>query len=279
MVDALTKWTVLVPLFSKEASEVAAAIVNNWILPIGRVDHLWSDQGSEFCSSVTKAILNYFNTKLHTTAAYAPYANGQAERVHRELNSYLTIYSNSIGTDWVEFLPPLCHSLNTKVHSSTGFSPYFLHFGRHPHQTWRFEDKKSKYIENEAISRLNLIQFAIEMVKDNDAEAKQAFKKAFDKKAKDKHFAVGDFCLLFFPPGTGLVGGNKKFVNNWRGIYVVRKVLGQSTYLVGKPHGRGTKVPGYRLKLFNEYIHQEDREVLLSAEDDEDVLKEFGLHT
>ena len=48
------------------------------------------------------------------------------------------------------------------------------------------------------------------MVKDNDAEAKQAFKKAFDKKARD--------------------------------------------------------------------IHQEDREVLLSAEDDEDVLKEFGLH-
>ena len=78
------------------------------------------------------------------------------------------------------------------------------------------------------------------MVKDNDAEAKQAFKKAFDKKAKDKHFEVGDFCLLFFPPGTGLVGGNKKFVNNWREIYVVRKVLGQSTYLVGKPHGRGT---------------------------------------
>jgi hypothetical protein len=278
MVDALTKWTVLIPLFTKEAAEVAAAIVNHWILPIGTVEHLFTDQGSEFCSSVTKAILDYFNTKFHTTAAYAPYANGQAERVHRELNSYLTIYSNSIGTDWVEFLPPLCHSLNTKVHSSTGFSPFFLHFGRHPHQNWRLEDKKSKYTENEAISRLNLIQFAIDMVKDNDAEAKQAFKKAFDKKAKDKHFAVGDFCLLFFPPGTGLVGGNKKFVNNWRGVYVVRKVCGQSTYLVGKPHGRGTKVPGSRLKLFNAYIHQEDREVLLSPEDDEDVLKEFGLH-
>ena len=279
MVDALTKWTVLVPLFTKEAAEVAAAIVNHWILPIGKFEHLVTDKGSEFTSSVTKAILTYFETKLHTTAAYAPNANGQAERIHRELNSYLTIYSNSIGTDWVDFLPPLCHSLNAKVHSSTGFSPFFLHFGRHPlHQNWRMEDKKAKYSENEAISRLNLIQFAIDMVKDNDAEAKQAFKKAFDKKAKDKQFAVGDFCLLFFPPGTGLVGGNKKFVNNWRGIYIVREVCGSNTYKVAKPHGRSTKVPGSRLKPFNAYIHQEDREVLLSPEDDEDVLKQFGLH-
>ena len=95
---------------------------------------------------------------------------------------------------------------------------------------------------------------------------------------KDKHFAVGDFCLLFFPPGTGLVGGNKKFVNNWRGIYIVREVCGSNTYKGAKPHGRSTKVPGSRLKPFNAYIHQEDREVLLSPEDDEDVLKQFGLH-
>ena len=65
------------------------------------------------------------------------------------------------------------------------------------------------------------------------------------KKAKD--FKVGDFVLVHFPPGRGLSGANKKFTANWRGVYRIRKQLGPTTFLVGKSHGRSTKVPADRL--------------------------------
>ena len=70
---------------------------------------------------------------------------------------------------------------------------------------------RSNYSEEESIQRLNLIEFAFKMVKDNDHEAKMAIQKACNKSKKSKSFQVGDFVLVHFPPGTGLVGSNKKF--------------------------------------------------------------------
>ena len=273
--DALTKYTVLVPLKTKEAQEVAQAIVNHWILIFGPFQILMTDMGAEFTANITKSIMEYFRIKTKTTSSYHPSANGQAERVHRSMANYLTTYSNTLGTDWCQFLPSLQYSLNTKVHSSTGFSPHFLMFGVHPHQPWRTSPTRPNYSENEAIQRLNLIEFAIKMVKDNDHEAKAAFQKAYNKSKKAKTFNVGDFVLVHFPPGTGLTGANKKFTANWRGVYRIRRQLGPTTFLVGKSHGRSTKVPADRLKSFNSYIHLDNTEVMITPGDDTDVIDQF----
>ena len=105
--DALTKYTVLVPLRTKEAQEVAQAIVNHWILIFGPFQILMTDMGAEFTANITKAIMEHFRIKTKTTSSYHPSANGQAERVHRSMANYLTTYSNTLGTDWCQFLPSL----------------------------------------------------------------------------------------------------------------------------------------------------------------------------
>ena len=113
------------------------------------------------------------------------------------------------------------------------------------------------------------------MVKDNDHEAKMAFEKAYNKSKKSKSFQVGDFVLVHFPPGTGLVGANKKFTANWRGVYRIRKQLGPTTFLVGKSHGRSTKVPADRLKNFNSYVHLDNTDIMITPADDTDVVDKF----
>ena len=215
---------------------------------------------------------DYMKTKLQTTGAYCPRANGAAERVHRSLGKFLTIYTNEIGTDWVEWIKSLQFSLNVKCHSSTGVSPWYLLYGRYPTFPWRNEIYQKKiYAEDEAARRQQLIQYALEMVRKNDHESKMAFTKAYNKKCRNRAFQEGDAVLLHFPKSAIRGRVNRKFMQDWHGVYYVKKVLGPNTYLVQKPGCRKTKVPTDRLKLFNEYLHLNDPNVKITPEEEEDA--------
>ena len=203
--------------------------------------------------------------------AYSPKSNGAAERVHRSLGKFLTIYTNEIGTDWCEWVKALQFSLNTKCHSATGVSPWYLQYGRFPVYPWRNEFYQKKfYGEDEAARRHQLIQYALQMVRKNDQESKTAFTKAYNKKCRNRAFKENDAVLLHFPKSAIRGRVNRKFMYDWHGIYYVKKVLGPNVYLVQKPGCRKTKVPADRLKLFNEFLHSDDPNVKLTPEDDED---------
>ena len=269
IVDALTRWTVLVPIESKEADVVAKAIINNWILNISNIENLVSDQGTEFVNKTLAAIAEHMHTKLHVTAAYSPKSNGAAERIHKSLGRFLTIYTNDIGSDWVDWIPALQYSLNTKCHASTGTSPWFLMYGRHPQFPWRNEFRQTKhYGEDEATRRLQLIQYALDMVKERDTEAKDAYQRAYNKKCRHRQFQLNDAVLVHYPNSVIKGRVNRKFMPQWHGIYYVIKVLGSNTYEVRKEGGRKTKVSADRLKLYNEFLHMDDPEVKVDPRDD-----------
>ena len=271
LVDGLTKWTVLVPIKNKEPDTVAKAIVDHWVLNVSQIETLVSDQGAEFTAKTVKAMADYLHIKLHTTGAYSPRSNGAAERIHRSLGKFLTIYTNEIGTDWTEFVKPLQYSLNTKCHSSTGVSPWYLTYGRYPCHPWRNEFYQRKlYGEDEATRRHQLIQYALEMVKKNDQESKTAFTKAYNKRCRNRAFQIGDAVLVHFPKSAIRGKVNRKFMKDWHGIYFVKQALGPNVYVVAKPGCRKTKVPSDRLKLFNEFLHADDPAVTIAPEDEQE---------
>ena len=271
LVDGLTKWTVLVPIKNKEPDTVAKAIVDHWLLNVSQIETLVSDQGAEFTAKTVQAMADYMHIKLHTTGAYSPRSNGAAERVHRSLGKFLTIYTNEIGTDWTDFVKPLQYSLNTKCHSSTGVSPWYLTYGRYPCHPWRNEYYQRKlYGEDEATRRHQLIQYALEMVKKNDQESKTAYTKAYNKRCRNRAFQLGDAVLVHFPKSAIRGKVNRKFMRDWHGIYFVKQVLGPNVYMVSKPGCRKTKVPSDRLKIFNEFLHADDPTVNIAPEDEEE---------
>ena len=54
------------------------------------------------------------------------------ERFNQTLLNMLGTLENHKKEDWKSYVAPLVHSYNATKHPSTGFSPYFLMFGRHP---------------------------------------------------------------------------------------------------------------------------------------------------
>uniref|UniRef100_A0A6G5A9U4 Putative tick transposon n=1 Tax=Rhipicephalus microplus TaxID=6941 RepID=A0A6G5A9U4_RHIMP len=54
------------------------------------------------------------------------------ERFNRTLGSMLSMYVASDHSNWDQVLPFVTYAYNTVVQATTGFSPYFLLYGREP---------------------------------------------------------------------------------------------------------------------------------------------------
>ena len=67
---------------------------------------------------------------LYTT--YHPQTNGQVERSHQEMETFLCHYVNHLQDDWEDWLAFTKYQYNDKIHLSTGHMPFYLNYGRHP---------------------------------------------------------------------------------------------------------------------------------------------------
>ena len=270
MTDAYTRYVTLVPLPDKKAFTVANAIFEKYVMVFGPPTNVHTDNGKEFSNLVCNELYKLIEARSHTGCAYHPQAQGIVERNHRTINEYLRIFVDQSTTNWEEFLPPLQYALNTRTHSATKMSPYWMTFGQHPINPWTSPNSESRtYSESDIANKFRLLLFAHDIVNKNNLKAKVVAKRQYDKLSRERNFRVGDQVLVHYgdnPPGI-----NKKFWTPWRGIFQIDHVLGHDTYSIRKPTGRRTKVHAKRIKFYDPLNSHEDPEVTLSKEDDTDV--------
>jgi len=104
-------------------------------------DHVWSkhglpkkvisDRGPQFAAQFMKDLHKLIKVEMNLSTAFHPQTNGQTEWINQEVEQYLHLFINHRQTDWNNWLSCAEFSYNDKVHSSTGFSPFFINYRRH----------------------------------------------------------------------------------------------------------------------------------------------------
>lgn len=171
----------------------------------------------------------------NSSTACHPQTDGQTERINQEVEQYIRIWCHYRQDDWADLLALAEFNYNNQVQSSTGYSPFFANYGRHPNAglTPRSITAKNK----DANKFVSDMRHVIE-------ETQAALKKANEdmKRFHDTHKSGS----LNLKPGDKVMVENmniktqremKKLDFKRSGPVKVLKKIGESAYKVQLPKG------------------------------------------
>jgi len=127
MIDRKTRWPEAIPLKNISAPNIAKHLIQTWISRYGVPNHIITDQGTQFESSLFDSLATSLGIKHIHTTTYHPQTNGLIERFHRSLKT--SIRCLSITPMWTRSLPLIMLGWRNTIHSATGTTPATLLFG------------------------------------------------------------------------------------------------------------------------------------------------------
>ena len=90
-----------------------------------------SDRGLQFAAQFMRDLNKLVRITSNLSTTYHPQTDGQTERMNQEIKQYLRVFVNHWQSNWAEWLACAEFSYNDKIQSSTGFSPFYVNYGRH----------------------------------------------------------------------------------------------------------------------------------------------------
>ena len=215
--DHFTRYAQAVSTRNQTATTTAKALYESFFVHYGFPAKIHSDQGANFESKVIRKLCKVTGIKKTRTTPYHPMGNGMCERFNKTLLNMLGTLSDTEKADWKTHVPTLTHAYNAATHASTGYSPFYLMFERHPRLSvdaflglWIDKDghdTRADYV-NKLRSRLTL---AYETATKEAAKSAGRQKKMYDQKVRNAVIEPGDRVLV---RNVGLQGP-QKLANKW----------------------------------------------------------------
>jgi transposase InsO family protein len=134
IVDKLSKRTHFLPTTTNiDALGLAQLFFDRVFVHHGLPKTIVSDRDPRFTSKFWDSLFALLDTKLSMSTSYHPQTDGQSERANRTLEDMLRAYCYDRQDTWDTRLSAAEFAYNNSVNDSTGFTPFFLDCGRHPH--------------------------------------------------------------------------------------------------------------------------------------------------
>ncbi|KAH9670344.1 hypothetical protein KPL70_016945 [Citrus sinensis] len=176
------------------APKLAEYFVREYVRLHGFPRSIVNDHDPLFISEFWRELFKLQGTELRPSTAYHPQTDGQTEVVNRCLETYLRAFTGDYPNRWSAALPWAEYWYNTSTHSSTGFSPFQVVYGRPPPPLvgYSSEDTSIDSLNSALLDREALLA----TVKLNLQRAQERMRTQANRHRRDKEFEVGNWVYV-----------------------------------------------------------------------------------
>ncbi|KAG2190783.1 hypothetical protein INT47_012934, partial [Mucor saturninus] len=221
-VDYATNWPIARAVPDATGEAIAKFLYEEIVMRFGCPDEILTDRGANFMS---KILLHYTDQiKVHHkfTSAFHPRTNGKCERLNGILKQMLRKYVHGAIHRWDEYLDTALLACRIRKHRTTGFSPFFLTYGREPRlpgdplRPFMSADLPDdpQVLATDALTYLRNLRKAREEAESRVRTNSLQDKERWDAIMKPHSFAIGAHVLMRHENKFGLE-------YNWMGPYLV----------------------------------------------------------
>ena len=201
-----TKWPEAFPLKNMTSETVANCLID-MTARMGVPEEILTNNGANFISKTMRQFCQITGIHQIKTSPFHPQTDGMVEHFNSTLKRLFRKLTQTHNTEWDECLPFVLWAYRGTIHSTTGFSPYDLLFGREMRlpldeltRYWKGKEETSvvDVVEYVKVLKAN-IELVQEMAQKNEQKQKESSKYHHDQRAVDRVFNVGEFVLVFRP--------------------------------------------------------------------------------
>ena len=133
VVDHFSKQVHILPCLTSCSTDDVMDLLYHHVFKLHRLPRkIISDWGPQFASKLMQGLYEQLGIEGVKTSGYHPEVNRQTERMNQEVEQYLRLYTSRRQDDWVKHLPLAEFAINSREHSATHQSPFFMLYGYHP---------------------------------------------------------------------------------------------------------------------------------------------------